>query len=134
MKLIIHNTPYTKWYTRMHCKYKTTLRSRLIIDGKLCYIDGFEGKLSKVHINGEWRKLKIKEVRKYRYAALKERRTICNRDKPSNRYKYRAGSRDCESCFICSRCSMVLQGWRKKSQVIIKDLMMISEFFEENEE
>ena len=104
MKLIIHNTPYTKWYTRMHCKYKTTLRSRLIIDGKLCYIDGFEG------------------------------RTICNRDKPSNRYKYRAGSKDCESCFICSRCSMVLQGWRKKSQVIIKDLMMISEFFEENEE
>lgn len=123
-----------KWYDRMHSKYKITLRSRLIIDGKLCYIDGFEGKLSKVNIDGEWHRFKIREVRKYRYAALKKRRTICNRDKLSNRYKYNAGGKDCESCFICSRCSMALQGWRKRTQVAIKDLMMVSQYFEENKE
>ena len=134
MILKIHKNPYHVWWSRLFNKYKITNRSRLLIDGRLHYIDGFDGKLSRVYIDDKLHRIGIKKTREYRYAALEQRRTLCNHDKLSNKYRFDIKNPDCEYCFIYSRCSMVQVGWRKRTQVVIKDLMMVSQYFEENKE
>jgi hypothetical protein len=131
MILKIYKPQYLIWWSRLYNIYRITTRSVLFIDGQFYNIDSFEGRLSKVYIDGKLRKIGIRRTKGYRYEALKRRGTICNHIK-QKRYKFDLKDRDCEFCYIASRCSMVKQGWRKRSQLVIKDLMIISRYFEEN--
>jgi hypothetical protein len=130
----IYNRNLTKWYVRMYSVYKITTRSVLLIDNKFYNISGFEGRLSIVNIDGKIRKIGIKKVREYRYAALEKRRTFCNRIKLSNRYRHDIRDIRCDACYIRARCSMASEGWLNytRCKVAIKDAMLISQYFEEN--
>ena len=134
MILKIHKRIYDVWWGRLYTVYKITIGSVLLIDGKYYNIDGFEGRLSLVHVEGKLRKIGIRRARKYRYAALKKRGTICNHINLSLRYKHDITNRYCDSCYVRARCSMVGMGWRKRTQLAIKDLMIMTLYFEENEE
>lgn len=135
MNLKIYKPQYLLWWSRLYNIYKITVGSVLLIDGNFYNIREFDWKLSVVNIDGNIKKIGIRRVRKYRYAALKKRGTICNRIKPNNRYRFDIKDlRRCDPCFIRARCSLVSMGWRKRTQLAIKDVMLISQYFRDNEE
>ena len=132
MILKIHKPQYLEWWSRLYNTYKITTGSVLLIDDQFYNIREFEGRLSIVSIDGKVRKIGIRRARKYRYAALKKRATICNQLKPSRRYKHDIKDRYCDACFVRARCGMVKAGNRKRTQLAIKDAMILSQYFEEN--
>ncbi len=132
MILKIHKPQYLEWWSRLYNVYKITTRSVLLIDNKPYNISGFEGRLSIVNIDGKTHKIGMREARRYRYAALESRKTVCNRIKPSNRYRHDLRDNRCDACYIRARCSMVKVGHRKRTQLAIKDAMILSQYFEEN--
>ena len=133
MILKIYKPQYLIWWSRLYNIYKITVGSVLLIDGKFYNIKEFDWRLSVVNIDGKLTKIGIRRARKYRYAALKKRGTICNRIKPQNRYRFDIKDlRRCDPCFIRARCSMLHAGLRKRTQLAIKDLMILTRYFEEN--
>ena len=132
MILKIHKENLVKWWSRLYNTYRITTRSVLLIDNKFYNISGFEGRLSIVKAEGKTHKIGIREARRYRYAALESRRTICNRIKPSNRYRHDIKDMRCDACYIRARCGMVKSGLRKRTQLAIKDAMLVSQYFKEN--
>jgi len=132
MILKIHKRNATKWWIRMYNVYKITTGAVVSIDGEFYNIETFEGKLSIVRTKEGVKKLAIRKVRKYRYAALEKRKTICNHLNLAKRYRFDITDKNCEYCYITSRCSMVHSGWRKRTQLAVKDLMLVSQYFEEN--
>jgi len=133
MILKIYKPQYLIWWSRLYNIYKITVGSVLLIDDEFYNIREFDGRLAIVYKDGKPHKVGIRRARKYRYAALKKRGTICNRIKPSNRYRFDITDlKRCDSCYIRARCSRVSNGWRTRTQVAIKDLMIITQYFEEN--
>jgi hypothetical protein len=132
MILKIHKPKYLEWWARLYNIYRITTGSVLLINDKYYNIKEFEGRLSIVHIDDKPHKIGMRKVRRYRYAALEKRRTVCNRIKPHNRYRHDLRDSRCDACYIRSRCSMVQAGRRKRTQLAIKDMMIMSQYFEEN--
>jgi hypothetical protein len=134
MKLKIHKRNITKWWIRMYNVYRITTGAVLLIDGKYYNINTFEGRIAIVYVEGKSRKIGLRRCRKYRYAAIEKRKTFCNHINLNLKYQHDIRSRDCEFCYMTTRCSMVREGWLgyTKPRVIIKDLMMVSRYFEEN--
>jgi hypothetical protein len=132
MILKIHKRTYAVWWNRIYNIYRITIGSVLLINDEFYNIREFEGRLSIVSIDGKVHKIGIRRTRRYRYAALEKRLTICNRIKPSDRYRFDLKDHRCDACFVRARCGMVRSGLRKRTQLAIKDVMILSRYFEEN--
>jgi hypothetical protein len=132
MKIRIRKENIDKWWNRAYSTYRITTSAVLLIDGKFCNIETFEGKTTVAKVDGKTYKLKMGRCRKYRCEAIEKRRTFCNHINLSQKYRYNIKDRDCDYCYLASRCSRVAEGMYGKSRLIIKDLMLVSQYFEEN--
>lgn len=132
MKIKIRKPSYYKWWERAYYIYRLTHRSVLFINGNYYNVDGFDGKLARVHIDGNLTRIGIGKAKKHRYNAIVRRRTMCNHIDLRLKYKFDMRNDNCQFCYLYTLCSRYLDNKERRIRHHLKDIALVSKFLVDN--
>ena len=133
MIVSISKKPYFYWWERAYYKYRLTHRSVVLINGIYYNVDGFDGKLAKVHIDGAINKIGIRKAKRYRYDALVRRKTLCNHiDLDRYKYKFDMKADNCQFCYLYTLCSRFWDTKERRVKHYLHDIALVSKFLADN--